>query len=233
MNKIKQQFFLTPLLDELNIDYTNIEVYTQAFTHSSMDLISKCIKNYERLEFLGDSILGSIITSIIYKEFPEFDEGKLTKLRSHLVDKKNLSRMALKLSFDKYVRFGPSYKGMNVSISVYEDIFEAFIGAIFLDHDYTYTYEFVKRLFYNQIRCFDKNNLTDYKSKIQELFQAEKHVQLKYKETKRIGPSNDLTFFVSLYYFETKLGSGKGKSLKEAEQNAARDALNKMAKKEK
>ncbi len=222
---------LKPLFKSFKIRAHNIALYESAFTHPSINLNEHKVEDYQRLEFVGDSILGSIIATLSYKLHPELHEGHLTRLRSSLVDTASLSKLALTYHFDQYIKVGTSFTSKVAnSNKILEDVFEAFIGAIYLDNGFNYTYKFVERIFKNRIIHFDYEQSMDYKSKLQELLQADHHSEIEYKVISKRGPANQPSFKVGLYFDNVCLGTGIGSSKKAAEQEAAKSALKKLAK---
>jgi len=220
-----------PLFQSLKIKAHNISLFESAFTHPSINLNEHKVPDYQRLEFVGDSVLGSIIATLSYKLRPELHEGHLTRLRSSLVDTNALSKIALQYHFDKYIKVGPSFTS-NIANSpkILEDVFEATIGAIYLDNGFKYTYKFVENIFKNRIINFNYEESIDYKSKLQELLQADHHTDIQYKLIFKKGPANKPLFKIGLYFDNVMLGSGVGSNKKAAEQEAAKSALNKLAK---
>ncbi|NLB48658.1 MAG: ribonuclease III [Erysipelotrichia bacterium] len=218
------------LLKTLNIKHLNLATYEQALTHPSFngDVNSKH-KDYEKLEFIGDAVLGYVVADLVYKNRPEMAEGDLTKLRSALVSTKPLAAYARTLKLDEYVRIGHSITPQQVKRSdkILENVFEALIGAIYLDIDLPTAYDFIKSLLLEDILGFDAEKLTDYKSKLQEEIQTEHREAVTYITVSMTGPAHDRTFKVQVQYNGIVLGSGVGKSKKKAEEMAAKDALSK------
>lgn len=222
---------LKPLLIRLKVKAHDYKLYNEAFTHPSMNLNEHKGNDYQRLEYVGDSILGGIVATISYRLRPDLHEGELTRLRSSLVDTNGLSKLALNFHFDEYILVGASFTSdIKKSPKILEDVFEAFIGAMYLDRGFDYTFKFVDRLFHNAIVHFIYEKSIDYKTKIQELVQADRHIDLSYRLINRRGPANMPSFKIGLYYDGVCLGTGIGSSKKKAEQEAARIALKKLAK---
>ncbi len=220
------------LLKKLHVTYKDIAIYEQALTHPSYngDANTKH-QDYEKLEFMGDSVLGYVTADLVYKNRPEMSEGDLTKLRSVLVSTKPLAAYARKISLDQYVRIGHSITASQVKESdkILENVFESLIGAIYLDAGLKAAYRFIKYILLKDIKTYDADNLTDYKTKLQEEIQAEHRDAVQYVTISQSGPAHDRTFTVQVRYNDIVLGTGTGKSKKKAEEMAAKDALSKRS----
>ena len=223
---------VSDLLKKLHITYKNLAIYEQALTHPSYngDANTKH-QDYEKLEFMGDSVLGYVTADLVYKNRPEMSEGDLTKLRSVLVSTKPLAAYARKISLDQYVRIGHSISASQVKESdkILENVFESLIGAIYLDAGLKAAYRFIKYILLKDIKSYDADNLTDYKTKLQEEIQAEHRDAVQYVTISQSGPAHDRTFTVQVKYNDIVLGTGTGKSKKKAEEMAAKDALSKRS----
>ena len=223
---------VSDLLKKLHITYKNLAIYEQALTHPSYngDANTKH-QDYEKLEFMGDSVLGYVTADLVYKNRPEMSEGDLTKLRSVLVSTKPLAAYARKISLDQYVRIGHSITASQVKESdkILENVFESLIGAIYLDAGLKAAYNFIKYILLKDIKSYDADNLTDYKTKLQEEIQAEHRDAVQYVTISQSGPAHDRTFTVQVKYNDIVLGTGTGKSKKKAEEMAAKDALSKRS----
>ena len=223
---------VSDLLKKLHITYKDLAIYEQALTHPSYngDANTKH-QDYEKLEFMGDSVLGYVTADLVYKNRPEMSEGDLTKLRSVLVSTKPLAAYARKISLDQYVRIGHSITASQVKESdkILENVFESLIGAIYLDAGLKAAYRFIKYILLKDIKSYDADNLTDYKTKLQEEIQAEHRDAVQYVTISQSGPAHDRTFTVQVKYNDIVLGTGTGKSKKKAEEMAAKDALSKRS----
>ena len=223
---------VSDLLKKLHITYKNLAIYEQALTHPSYngDANTKH-QDYEKLEFMGDSVLGYVTADLVYKNRPEMSEGDLTKLRSVLVSTKPLAAYARKINLDQYVRIGHSITANQVKESdkILENVFESLIGAIYLDAGLKAAYRFIKYILLKDIQTYDADNLTDYKTKLQEEIQAEHRDAVQYVTISQSGPAHDRTFTVQVKYNDIVLGTGTGKSKKKAEEMAAKDALSKRS----
>lgn len=214
----------------LNIDINDASYYELALTHPSYNGDAKTKhRDYERLEFIGDAVLGFVCGDLVYKNHPTMDEGLLSKLRSHLVRKESLSNYARKMHFEAFIKVGHSISKASIisSNKILEDVFEALVGAIYLDKGFEIVYKYLKDILLNDIINANIDVLTDHKSKLQELMQSEQRDTVTYVTIDEKGPAHDKTFVVNVLYNGIVLGTGSGKSKKEAEENAAKSALDK------
>lgn len=218
------------LLKKLNIRPKNLDLYKQAFTHSSYAYEHNLGHSYETLEFLGDAIVDAAISDYLYKS-NKYKEGEMTKIRASYVCENALFEYANFLEFSNYVLVG---KGENKSggkhkKAILADIFEAFIAAIYLDLGYEKAKEVALKIIVPYIE--DKNTLlfSDYKSALQEAVQTTTK-SLHYDLLSTIGPSHNRKFRVAVIIDDIKYGEGIGTSKKEAEQEAAKKALETLAK---
>ena len=209
----------------LDINPTNVNLYYEAFTHTSFSNENPSMESYERLEFLGDAILEFIISEYLYKE-RHLPEGVMTKMRARYVCEEALATYAKELKFQRDIKLGGSEPEANDTIIA--DVFEAFIAACYLDKGLDFTKELVLGIITKYI---DKNVdfLHDYKSTLQELVQTDKK-SVKYNIVSETGPSHDKTFVCEVEVDNIVLGKGVGSSKKQAEQMAAKEALSKQAK---
>ena len=218
------------LLKKLKIVYKNIALYEQALTHPSYngDANTKH-QDYEKLEFMGDAVLGYVTADLVYKNRPEMSEGNLTKLRSVLVSTKPLAAYARKINLHEYVRIGHSINVEQVKNSdkILENVLEALIGAMYLDTGLKQAYRLISLLLLEDIKSYDIDKLTDYKSKLQEEIQAEHRDAVQYVTVETHGPAHNRTFKVQVLFNGIILGEGEGKSKKQAEEMAAKSALSK------
>lgn len=214
----------------------NQKLFDQAFTHRSYlnEVKSKQkLESNERLEFLGDSILSFVVSDYLFKKYPHFDEGTLTNLRSLLVNTKSLAGVAKQLDFGSLLRLskGEEESKGRQNQSLLANSFEAFIGALFLDQGILTTYSFLSQtVLKNTDSLVQKKTLKDPKSLLQEYIQAQKQNSPSYKVLQEVGPAHARIFTVGVYVQDSLLGKGEGKSKQEAEENAAKYALEKMRK---
>lgn len=220
---------LKNLEKKLNYNFKDKGLLETALTHSSFVNENK-MKQYEsneRLEFLGDAVLGLVIGEYFYKSFPRDLEGSLTKMRAESVNEKVLFFISKGLELGDFIRFGKGEKknGGNKRESTSADALEALIGAIFLDSNFNNAKKIVLNLF-DEFLKEDGYKLfnIDFKTMLQEEVQRSGK-KAEYKLVKEEGPDNDKTFFTELYLDEVLAGRGSGKTKKESQQEAAREAL--------
>lgn len=207
----------------------NLQLYNQAFVHSSSNL-KKASEQYnnERLEFLGDAILGAIIGEYLFKKFPNKDEGFLTQLRSRIVNRKNLQQLALKFGLNNFLKTSLSKKD-KLKSSAYGDAFEALIGALYLDLGYDKTKKFVINKVVKLHVDIDEllNSDTDFKSQLQ-IYCQKNRLELLYDWVERNDPQQGKYFFVNVVINGEKYEGFEHYSKRVAEQKAAEIALNKI-----
>lgn len=209
-------------LEKMGIEIKNKELLETALTHSSYSNEHNC-DNYERLEYLGDAILESVTSEYLYLN-TDYSEGEMTKIRANYVCEKALATYSKKLGIDRYIRLGHG-QIHNLNDTIIADVFEAVAAAVYLDQGY----EVVKKYLQDIIVPFIKEGWdfnTDYKTKLQEAVQTNKK-SLEYVLIREYGEAHDKTFEMAVKIDNIIYGKGIGKSKKEAEQNAALDALNK------
>ena len=202
-----------------------------ALTHRSFAYESGGIPTNERLEFLGDSVLGLVVTEELYKYFPELDESRLSPLRSGVVNMRALATIARELTLGEYLRIGKGEEatGGRDKNSILADSLEALVGAIYLDHGFTKTAEIILQWFRPMIAAAKEHGLgLDGKTALQELAAANGLSAPEY-EISESGPDHDKSFTAVAILSGERFEVGSGKSKREAEQAAARlayDALN-------
>ena len=223
--------YLDPLFKTLGIEAKNKEVYEVALTHSSVNAVSnKKHQDYERLEFLGDSMVGEVAGELCYRYHPEMQQGDLSILKSQFIRTESEADLAKAMGLVPYIKVGPSFTGkVEDNLSVLEDCFESFIGAMLLDQGLEFTHKFVWRLFEEPIKFGTILYEENPKSELQEAIQADTKETVVYKLLKEEGPSNSKIYLMGVYFMGNELGRGSGRSKKEAETAAAKDALNKRA----
>lgn len=221
---------LETMLKGLGIAYENLDFYVQAFTHPSYANEHK-VPNNERLEFLGDAILDFLVADYLYHAFPNIPEGEMSKLRSKYVCTQANAQYARELHLETSLLLGKGEleHGGKEKESVLANLFESFLGAVYLDKGVENVNKILENTIYDKIQDPLVEYFHDYKSKLQEYIQAESRNGVEYRLEHEKGPSHQKTFTVAVYHEEIKLGIGVGKSKKEAEQNAASNALHKLA----
>lgn len=210
--------------------FSHPEYLERALTHSSYNKEKNTHHvNNERLEFLGDAFFDAIVSAELFGRMKQVTEGKLTKTRAQIVCERSLAETARRIDLGRYINMGhgEDSTGGRQKDSILADAMEAIIGAIYLDGGYSAAQVFVVKFFSSTIdEAVSGKLFSDYKSEIQEVLQAKgKNTNIIYKIDREEGPAHDKTFFVHLEYNGQILGCGSGKSKKEAEQNAARAAL--------
>lgn len=220
------------LFSRLNIEPKDISLYEMALTHSSCNNDENVsTRDYERIEFIGDSIIGFVSADLIYKLHEEMDQGLMSKLRSYLVCSKSLAQLARDIGLVEYIRVGHSISRDQLykSDKILEDVFESFMGAIYLDLGLDVAYRIIKDLLYEAIEQTGIDEIVDPKTRLQEEIQAEYRDAVKYVVLDESGPAHDRNFEVAVLFNDITLGKGRGKSKKQAEEEAARDALSKRS----
>jgi len=220
------------LAKQCHFRVNNADLYNLAITHPSYNADAKTKhQDYERLEYMGDAVLGFVSADLIFKIYPEMDQGLMTKLRSSLVKTSSLANYARKIDLASYIKCGHSITPakINESNKILEDVFEALIGAIYLDNGIQVAYKYIRSFLEADILSANVDNLTDYKTKLQEDMQAEHRDSVRYELIDTFGPPHDRTFVVNVLFNDMVLASGKGKSKKAAEEEAAKNALAKRS----
>lgn len=222
------------LLNKFNITPKNKTIYITALTHPSY--INEHHKNYgdlERLEFMGDAVLQLFVSHLIFKEYPTLKEGEMSLIRSRLVRSDSLCELAKELHLNNYLILGHGEEktGGRERKNILADSFESFMAAIYLDQGHDKSFEVVKEIFLPLVKNIKIDDLLDYKTKLQEIIQADKRKTVEYRELSRSGTANNPTYvFEVVLDGEIVLAQGTGKSKKEAQQDAAKNALEKCIK---
>lgn len=213
---------------ELNINFNNKELLLEALTHKSYAFENAVEYYNERLEFLGDAVLSLIISDYFYKSFPEMNEGDLSKTRAKLVSKDACFQYAQKINLGEYLLLGKgeeASRGRKKSSNL-ANAFEAFLGAIYLDKGFVYVYEFIQNIIDIEA-SLPKANI-DFKSELQQYTQKLYKILPKYIIHTEKGPAHNKDFEIHVLLNDKTVGIGTGKTKKEAEQLAAKDALEKF-----
>lgn len=218
------------ILNKLNIKTSNLKLYQTALTHTSY-ANEHGLESYERLEYLGDAVLELVMSEYLYT-IGNYKEGEMTKLRAHYVCEDALYEYSINLGLNEDLRLGngETQSGGKYRKAIVADIYEAFIGAIFLDQGFLKAKEFIyeSAIPYVQNNSFDF--IKDYKSELQELVQTDKR-SLEYSIINEEGPAHNKTFTAVVKIDNILYGTGISHSKKDAEQLAAKDALLKSVKK--
>ncbi len=212
------------LFEKLNIKPKDKELYKTAFSHSSYVNEHNVKNNYERLEFLGDAVLDLVLADYLYTHHKE-NEGEMTKVRATYVCENANYSYAMGLGLDKYILVG---HGESPKKAIVADIFEALMGAIYIDLGYATARNVILKIVVPYIEDPNITFFSDYKSSLQEFVQTEQK-SVEYNTVKEEGPAHDKTFTMSVSIDGIVYGTGIGPSKKEAEQEAAKEALEKLA----
>ena len=214
-----------------NHTFANRELITAAITHPSAVEHLPVSASYERLEFLGDSILGAIVATDLFERFRDMDEGKLTRLKISLVSGKTLSRVSEELGIGECIVFGESEKGTGARglHAALENVYESVVGALYLDGGYDVTHEFVSRTLGPHMAPELAERPVSPKSRLQEITQREMRCAPEYRLEGEQGPAHSPTFTSVVLVEGRRVGRGVGSSKKEAESVAAADAIARLA----
>jgi ribonuclease III len=200
----------------------------RSFWHENRET---CSEHNERLEFLGDAVLGLVIADILYQEFPEDEEGELQKKRASLVNRAALAELMRQLRLAGFIRMGrgDEISGCRNRDSILADTLEALVAAVYLDGGFDRAAHMIQKHFYPMIRrCSTREGIDDCKSVLQEKAQARFGLTPTYDVVDQWGEEHQKTFSVAVYLGDEIAGTGTGKNKREAAQNAARQALIKM-----
>jgi ribonuclease-3 len=227
-NRAKENLF-KDFQHTIDITMENEKLLKQAFTHSSYvnEHRRKPFEDNERLEFLGDAVLELTVSQFLYKKYPTMTEGELTKLRAAIVCEPSLVAFANELNFGKLVLLGKGEEmtGGRERPALLADVFEAFIGALYLDQGIETVIKFLEKVVFPKINAGAFSHVMDYKSQLQELIQRDGTGAIEYRVLQEIGPAHNKEFVSKVSLNGKELGVGTGKSKKEAEQHAAQMAL--------
>ena len=210
----------------LGVDFTDLDLLQLALTHRSYAFEAGGLPTNERLEFLGDAVLGVVITDDIYHRFPEAAEGRLAKIRAAAVNTQSLADIARGLGLGEHVALGKGEEqsGGRDKDSILADTMEAVLGAVYLDQGLSGADELIRRLFSALLADLATRRASlDYKTSLQELTAAEVATLPVYEVTEE-GPDHEKRFTAEVFVNDEPLGRGTGRSKKEAEQAAAQEA---------
>jgi len=213
----------TVLKKRFAIEFADKNLLETAFTHTSYANEHRLLKisHNERLEFLGDAVL--------HKKYPKKPEGDLSKLRAMIVREESLAGFARDCQFDQFIKLGKGEEksGGRNRDTILGDAFEAFLGALLLDKDVAKVKEFIYQVMIPKVEAGDFEMIKDYKTHLQELLQVNGDVDIRYQVTSEMGPAHDKVFNVEVLVEGKSIGKGQGRSKKLAEQEAARNAVEK------
>ncbi|GGA96984.1 ribonuclease III [Macrococcus hajekii] len=216
-------------MQELNMQPVNVKLYEQAFSHSSFinDFKMTKIMDNERLEFLGDAVLELVVSQYLYREHSDMSEGQLTKLRAAIVCEPSLVTFASHLHFADLILLGKGEEktGGRTRPSLIADVFEAFIGALYLDLGFDAAIRFAEQAIFPYIADELLTGTIDFKTYLQEYMHKNGHGQITYRLIEESGPAHFKEFTSEVLTDQTVIGVGTGRTKKESEQQAARLAL--------
>ena len=222
------RYTLKEIEENLGVCFNNPTLLKTALTHSSFGNQFKDAEYNERLEFLGDSVLQLCITEYLFNNFKHKSEGELTKIRSLIVCENSLYEIAKKNNLGSYIRMskGEELTGGRERISIQADAVEAVLAAVYLDKGLGFVRDFILLHFEEVINKAINNEIVlDFKTKLQELLQKDGEIVIQYELTRYEGPPHRRKFYLDVYVKDKIMGQGEGYSKKEAEQNAAKQAL--------
>ena len=222
------------LKEKFDISFKNEALLMEAMTHSSYANEHKEMKGIynERIEFLGDAVLELTISDWLFRQFPHFQEGQLTKLRAQIVCEDSLSLLAKECSLNEYLLLGKgeTLSGGREKPAILCDVFEAFIGALYLDKGMDEVQRFLDQVIVPKIKNGRYELITDFKTELQEYLQQNGTVHIRYELIKEEGPSHDKIFTVQLIVDGKKYKTASGKTKKAAEQMAAKLTMEELTK---
>ena len=216
------------LEEKIGYTFRNPQLLEQALTHSSFaNEGKKHGRNNERLEFLGDSVLSVIVARYLFLTYKDLPEGELTKLRASLVCEKALDGFAAQIGLGKYLCLGKGEEmtGGRERPSILADAFEALIAAMYIDGGYEAAQAFVLGFIPRDLDVRRQNKLADYKTALQEIIQQNREERVEYVLVDEHGPDHAKVFTAEVLLNSNVIGKGAGSSKKQAEQNAAHEAL--------
>ena len=223
---------VAPELDDaLGVRFSDPSIRAAALTHRSYSFEQELDVNNERLEFLGDAVLGLVVTDVAYRDFPEMPEGELAKLRAAIVNMSALADVARDLRLGDFIMLGKGEEmsGGRDKASILADALEAILGAIYLDRGLGAARAFIERVFRPRMVAYVRGEgERDYKTILQELASADLHAMPEYKISDQ-GPDHLKEFTATVYLNGKAWGKGIGRSKKEAEQQAAHEAYEKLS----
>lgn len=219
---------------KLGYTFRQRELLERALTHKSFSNENRDSRapNNERLEFLGDAVLGSVVGEMIYRSFPTLQEGALSKIKAHLVSSNMLGAKGRALEIGRYLRMGAgeARSGGAEKVSLLADAFEAVVAAIYLDGGVQATEAFVRRVFGPEVDGINIGDLSfhDYKTTLQETAQGLGLPLPEYRVVEESGPDHEKAFLVELLWDGVSFSHGSGPSKREAQRKAAKEALKKL-----
>lgn len=223
---------LNQLAHMLGIKFTNIHYYETAFTHSSYanerdGHLDENLEDNERVEFLGDAVVGLVVSTHLFQKLPQLSEGELSKFRANIVCEASLADFANELNLADYVLLGKGEElsGGRTRISLLADLFEAFVGALYLDQGLTAVQNFFAKWIFPLLDKEDLMLTRDFKSDLQEYVHKNNIGKLSYHVISQTGPAHEIEFKTEVRLNNKEIGIGIGNSKKESEQSAAQEAF--------
>lgn len=227
LEKLKSELHL--IEEKIGYTFENKDLLVQSFIHRSFinEYRAGPLNHNERLEFLGDSVLGLIVADYLYHRLPAYPEGQLSQLRSKLVDANSCSEYLQKLSLNSHILLGRGEISGKSKPSILADVFEALLGSIYLDGGLSIAKSFLIYHFEDEFEAAIGSPPRNYKAELQDLSQKEYQKIPLYKVVEESGPDHAKQFHVMVFLDDKEAGIGIGSSKKEAEQRAAFDAISK------
>lgn len=222
---------MNSLEKRLNYKFKNIDLLKNALVHSSYaNEIRGNVHSNERLEFLGDSVLSIIVSEHLYNKFPNMPEGELTRMRASLVCEKSLCEFSRELGIGNYLKLGKGEdkNGGRERDSILADAFEAVLAAVYLDGGMDAAKAHIMNTVLRDIKHCEDDTFKDYKTTLQEVIQRNPEESVSYILVNESGPDHNKSFTVEVHLNSNVIGKGTGKSKKQAEQMAAKQALELM-----
>jgi len=220
------------LQSNLGINFQNQTILKQAFIHSSYvnEHQLEQTEDNERLEFLGDAVLELGVSEFLFSQTPAMSEGEMTKLRAYLVRESTLSSVAKTLNFGEFLLLGKGEEmsGGKERPSILADVFEAFLGALYEDQGFSEVYDFLEKHLFIYVEPSEFISTMDYKTTLQEMIQQQSGKTVTYAIIEERGPAHDREFVAQVKVNDVITTTGTGLSKKEAEQRAAKEAIDRL-----
>ncbi|MDN6838091.1 MAG: ribonuclease III, partial [Staphylococcus equorum] len=224
-------------MQELDLNIKQIELYQQAFSHSSFinDFNMNRLEHNERLEFLGDAVLELTVSRYLFDKYPELPEGNLTKMRATIVCEPSLVIFAKKIQINELILLGKGEEktGGRTRPSLVSDAFEAFVGALYLDQGLESVWKFAEQIIFPYVEDEELDGVVDFKTQFQEFVHRQNKGDVTYRLINEEGPAHHRLFTSEVILENAAVAEGKGKTKKESEQKAAESAYKSMKNKAK
>ncbi|PTE25224.1 ribonuclease III [Staphylococcus equorum] len=224
-------------MQELDLNFKQIELYQQAFSHSSFinDFNMNRLEHNERLEFLGDAVLELTVSRYLFDKYPELPEGNLTKMRATIVCEPSLVIFAKKIQINELILLGKGEEktGGRTRPSLVSDAFEAFVGALYLDQGLESVWKFAEQIIFPYVEDEELDGVVDFKTQFQEFVHKQNKGDVTYRLINEEGPAHHRLFTSEVILENVAVAEGKGKTKKESEQKAAESAYKSMKNKAK